>query len=183
MAKRRRRRSEGDMGGVIYPTFHREAQARAAGGGIEVAEPERVAPGQSRAFMDADGRPSRPWRVVDTLMVLERRGAITAEQRGAGERFRAMFEMAGLAGVSAAPMVRRDGGDATRALDMRISAGREVDRACRALGRTGPIVVALVDIVGRGMGMRAWEQRERVRNGMAAFLVAEALAILVDELP
>src|SRR6059058_6096652 len=45
---------------------------------------------------DVNGQPSRPYRAVDTLAVMERRGSITAGMRQAGEDFRARFAVAQL---------------------------------------------------------------------------------------
>ena len=49
-----------------------------------------------RAIGDAAGQPSRPYRAVDTLAIMERRGSITAGMRQAGEDFRARFATAQL---------------------------------------------------------------------------------------
>src|SRR5437899_13102718 len=53
-----------------------------------------VEPTPERA--DESGRPSRPYRAVDTLAVMERRGSITGGMRQAGEDFRARFAVAQL---------------------------------------------------------------------------------------
>jgi len=45
---------------------------------------------------DSSGRPSRPYRFVDTLAAMERRGSITAGMRQAGEDFRDRFAIAQL---------------------------------------------------------------------------------------
>jgi hypothetical protein len=45
---------------------------------------------------DNSGGPARPYRVVDTVAVMERRGSITAGMRRAGEDFRACFKTAQL---------------------------------------------------------------------------------------
>src|SRR5438477_13147738 len=44
-----------------------------------------------RAISDSSGRPARPYRFVDTLAVMERRGSITPGMRQAGEDFRDCF--------------------------------------------------------------------------------------------
>src|SRR5882724_10538106 len=49
-----------------------------------------------RPIADESGRPSRPYRAVDTLAVMERRGSITGGMRQAGEDFRARFAVAQL---------------------------------------------------------------------------------------
>src|SRR5207253_5496942 len=50
--------------------------------------PERLRQGRveqlDRSIADAAGRPGRPYRAVDTLMVMERRGSISAGMRQAG---------------------------------------------------------------------------------------------------
>ena len=48
------------------------------------------------AISDTSGRPGRPYRFVDTLAVMERRGSITAGMRQAGEDFRNRFAIAQL---------------------------------------------------------------------------------------
>ncbi len=57
-------------------------------------------------FADATGAPSRPWRAIDILGALDQHGAITAEMRQAGERFRAQFRAAHLDPLRAADMAR-----------------------------------------------------------------------------
>jgi hypothetical protein len=49
-----------------------------------------------RPIGDDAGRPARPYRSVDTLAIMERRGTITAAMRQAGEDFRARFATAQL---------------------------------------------------------------------------------------
>jgi len=49
-----------------------------------------------RPIGDNSGRPARPYRAIDTLAVMERRGSITAAMRQAGENFRARFMTAQL---------------------------------------------------------------------------------------
>lgn len=62
--------------------------------------PERLRHGPveriERPIGDAAGRPARPYRAVDTLASMERRGSITAAMRQAGEDFRARFARAHL---------------------------------------------------------------------------------------
>jgi hypothetical protein len=70
-----------------------------------VPTPERSAHGiverLDRTISDASGRPARPYRLVDTLAVMERRGSITAGMRQAGEDFRNCFAVAQLDPLSA----------------------------------------------------------------------------------
>ena len=64
-----------------------------------------------RSIGDSSGRPARPYRAIDTLAVMERRGSITAAMRQAGENFRARFMTAQLDPLSAFDLSRpRAGG-------------------------------------------------------------------------
>ena len=54
-----------------------------------------------RPIGDEAGRPARPYRAVDTLAIMERRGTITAGMRQAGEDFRVRFATAQLDPLSA----------------------------------------------------------------------------------
>ena len=62
--------------------------------------PERLRQGRverlERPIADAAGHPARPYRAVDTLALMERRGSITAAMRQAGEDFRTRFAVAQL---------------------------------------------------------------------------------------
>jgi hypothetical protein len=60
-----------------------------------------------RAIGDEAGRPARPYRAVDTLAIMERRGTITAGMRQAGEDFRACFATAQLDPLSAFDISRQ----------------------------------------------------------------------------
>src|SRR5690348_7503543 len=59
-----------------------------------------------RAISDASGRASRPYRFIDTLAVMERRGSITAGMRQAGEDFRDCFAVAQLEPLTAFDLSR-----------------------------------------------------------------------------
>ena len=50
----------------------------------------------ARPIADEAGRSARPYRMVDTLLRMERRGSITAALREAGEEFRLRFVAAQL---------------------------------------------------------------------------------------
>src|ERR1700732_3308924 len=54
-----------------------------------------------RTIGDSAGHPSRPYRAVDTLAIMQRRGSITAGMRQAGEDFRDWFAVAQLDPLSA----------------------------------------------------------------------------------
>lgn len=182
MGKRRRTAPALQNESIIPPTLERAAQARAAGLAIEAAEAERTARGGGRAFTDAEGRPSRPWRVVDTLTAMERAGSITGEERQAGERFRALFEISGRAGASATRIEPRSaGGDQASAIERRVAAGRALAEAARILHAPGPLHSIVVEVVGLGMSCSAWDRAHKCREGRASAMVSEALAILARE--
>src|SRR5438105_3610510 len=71
--------------------------------------PERQRQGRverlTQPITDAAGHPAQPYRAVDTLMVMERRGSITAAMRQVGEDFRARFAVAQLDPVARARSV------------------------------------------------------------------------------
>ena len=64
-----------------------------------------------RAIGDTSRRPGRPYRFVDTLAVMERRGSITAGMRQAGEDFRDRFAVAQLDPLRAFDLSRPRVGD------------------------------------------------------------------------
>ncbi len=164
---------------VIPPTVER---ARHAEHGIEVAEPERTERGGGRAYTDAEGRPSRPWRVVDTLAAMERAGSIDGGQRAAGERFRALYEIAGLAGIGAAPLDRAPGGGGgDGGIQRRVDAGRAVAAALERLGGRGPLASIAIDILGLGQALGAWDRIHHQRSGRASAMLRDALDILARE--
>jgi hypothetical protein len=59
-----------------------------------------------RPIGDNSGRPARPYRAIDTLAVMERRGSITPAMRQAGENFRTRFMTAQLDPLSAFDLSR-----------------------------------------------------------------------------
>lgn len=89
---------------------------------------------------DDAGRPARPYRAVDTLAIMERRGTITSAMRQAGEDFRACFATAQLDPLSAfdisRPRIdRRPGLGSSEEPGSRIEKAREaVWRAILAVG-------------------------------------------------
>ncbi|HMD64377.1 MAG TPA: hypothetical protein VKF83_10435, partial [Stellaceae bacterium] len=55
---------------------------------------------------DSAGAIGRPFRAVDTLAAMERRGTITASMRHAAEKFRGLFRVARLDPLHAASLFR-----------------------------------------------------------------------------
>src|SRR6266404_4936774 len=96
-----------------------------------------------RSIGDNSGRPARPYRAIDTLAVMERRGSITTAMRQAGENFRARFMTAQLDPLSAFDISRPRAGRHSsfrsgEELGFRIDNAREaVWRAFLAVGGLG----------------------------------------------
>lgn len=169
---RRKPKQQADPAAGIAPTPERIQQAE---GAVERAEPERRGQG-TRQFLDARGEPGAPWRVVDVLATMERLGSIDANERAAGERYRACYERAGHAGASAAKLIRIGGGDG--GLEARIRAGQALAEAKRLLGGRGPLVAVCDAVLGEGQTLRAYDAACGRRKGRAAAMLVEALAIL-----
>jgi uncharacterized protein DUF6456 len=92
-------------------------KTRVAEAGI-VPTPERFQRGlverPERPIADEAGRSARPYRAVDTLAMMERRGSITAAMRQAGEDFRGRFAAAHLDPLRALDYSRPRDGAAAR---------------------------------------------------------------------
>jgi hypothetical protein len=74
-----------------------------------IPTPERARRGVElldKAIADDEGRPSQPYRSIDILGALHRRGAITAEMREAGEEFQNQFRLAQIDSLTAADLMR-----------------------------------------------------------------------------
>jgi hypothetical protein len=84
---------------IVKRPEKREPENQEQGGDLGPT-PERLQHGpveaMPRAIADSLGRLSRPYRAVDTLQIMERRGSITPAMRQAGEDFRARFTVAQL---------------------------------------------------------------------------------------
>jgi hypothetical protein len=72
--------------------------------------PERLQHGPverlDRAIADEDGRPARPYRGLDTLALMLRRGTISPAMHQAAEDFRALFHRASLDPLRAPDLAR-----------------------------------------------------------------------------
>lgn len=116
-----------------------------------------------RPIADESGRPARPYRAVDTLATMERRGSITARMRQAGEDFRARFATAQLDPLRAPDWSRlRVGGSsgfrAENGPGLRIERARDVVwRAILAVGGIGsPAGSCLWHVVGWERSLKEW---------------------------
>lgn len=129
--------------------------------------PERLRQGPIErlpgALPDADGRPSRPYRAVDTLVIMERRGSITGGMRQAGEDFRASFTIAHLDPLRALDLRQFHFADASarpqrEAPGLRIEvARRAVWRAIQAVGGiASPAGSCLWHVLGWQQSLKEW---------------------------
>jgi hypothetical protein len=88
------------------PQFHETGDVKPTSERHHHGPVERV----DRPIADDLGRPARPYRAIDTLAAMERRGTITARMRQAGEEFRASFAAAQLDPLQAFDLSRARAG-------------------------------------------------------------------------
>ena len=142
-----------------------------------------------RPIADEKGRPSRPYRAIDILGAMERRGSITGGMRQAGEDFRARFTIAQLDPLRAPDWSRpRERGTARFTADepgARIEGAREaVWCAIQAVG--GPVSPAgscLWHVVGWEQSLKEWALGQgwggrRVTQEAASGILIAALGAL-----
>ena len=114
------------------------------------------------AIADEAGRPARPYRTTDTLLVMERRGTITRAMRQAAEDFRAIFRAAALDPLRAPDLNRVPGVGRALTLGERGGAAREkVWAALTALGGIqSPAGSCVWHVVGCEWTLKDWALRE-----------------------
>ena len=142
------------------------------------------------AIGDAAGHPSRPYRAVDTLAIMQRRGSITVGMRQAGEDFRARFALAHLDPLRAVDLSRlrlgerslRPEGDGPA---LRIEAARgAVWRAIQAVGGiASPAGSCLWHVLGWERSLKEWALQQgwsgrRVSQESASGILIAALGAL-----
>lgn len=156
--------------------------------------PERLTHGVverlERPIADESGRPARPYRAVDTLAAMERRGSITAGMRQAGEDFRARFATAQLDPLRTPDWSRpRDGGSSRFSTadepGFRIEGARgAVWRAILSVGGLGsPAGSCLWHVVGWERTLKEWALEQgwngrRVSQEAASGILIAALGAL-----
>ena len=143
-----------------------------------------------RPIADESGRPARPYRAVDTLATMERRGSITAGMRQAGEDFRARFATAQLDPLRAPDWSRLRVGISSRfragdGPGLRIEGARDVVwRAILAVGGIGsPAGSCLWHVVGWERSLKEWALEQgwsgrRVSQEAASGILIAALGAL-----
>jgi hypothetical protein len=170
----------------------RRRQAR-VGANDPSINPERLQHGPievSPVIADEAGRPSRPYRAVDTLAIMERRGSITASMRQAGEDFRRRFALAQLDPLRALDLARLSLGDKPTRRDehapgLRAEAARSaVWRAIKAAGGiASPAGSCLWHVAGWERSLKEWAQEQgwsgrRVSQEAASGILIAALGAL-----
>ena len=115
------------------------------------------------AIADEGGRPSRPYRRVDLLGWLARKGTITPEMRQAGEDFHALFQRASLDPLRAPDLARTPHLGARR-LDRSESQEAAREKLSRALAAVGglssPAGSCLWFVVGCENSIKDWALRQ-----------------------
>jgi hypothetical protein len=140
-------------------------RARPSGEGI-APTPERWRRGEvealPHAIQDEAGRPARPYRRIDTLAVMTRKGTISAAMRQAGEDFHALFMRAALEPLRAADLTRLPHGAAKHDLsETQFEARRRVWRTLERVGGiASPAGSCLWHVVGCEWSVKDWALRE-----------------------
>ena len=139
---------------------------------------------------DAAGHPSRPYRAVYTLAMMQRRGSITAGMRQAGDDFRARFALAQLDPLRALDPSHLRLGERRPRPDndgpaLRIEAARTaVWRAIQAVGGiASPAGSCLWHVVGWERSLKEWALEQgwsgrRVSQESASGILVAALGAL-----
>lgn len=174
------------------PRIAKSGHVARVGDGGPTAERLRHGPVErlEQAIADPAGRPSRPYRAVDTLAIMERRGSITAGMRQAGEDFRARFAVAQLDPLRALDLShQRLGGRSLRpdgdGPGQRIEAARTaVWRAIQAVGGiASPAGSCLWHVIGWERSLKEWAIEQgwsgrRVSQESASGILIAALGVL-----
>ena len=115
-----------------------------------------------RAIADETGRPARPYRVTDTLLMMERRGSISAAMRQAAEDFRAAFHAAALDPLAAADLHRLPRSNRElQVTEHQAEARKRVWSALAALGGfASPAGSCVWHVVGAEWTLKEWALRE-----------------------
>lgn len=170
--KARRKRMPGYAADVIAPTPERAQHDPV----------ERI----GKQILDADGNIGNPFRTVDVLAIMLRRGTITALMEKAGRQFRDDFDLGCLYGIRAAQLVRIGSGSSGDAMAVSQQSARDRvhDAMAIAGGRTSPAGSCMWHILGEGMHVEEWAKAEGwkgrplMRETASGILIA-ALGMLV----
>ena len=111
---------------------------------------------------DEAGRVGRPYRSVDTLATMQRKGTISAEMRQAAEDFHALFMLAQLEPLRALDLTRLPQGIGELPLSLRqAEAKKRIGRALDALGGSAsPAGSCVWHVVGCAWSLKDWALRQ-----------------------
>lgn len=175
------------------PRQHR-AKAKDTAQGEERPTSERTQHGPVErlpgTIADAAGNPSRPYRAVDTLAIMERRGSISSGMRQAGEDFRARFAIAQLDPLRALDLSHLRLGERGPRPD-REGPGQRIEAARTAVWRTiqavggiaSPAGSCLWHVLGWERSVKEWALEQgwsgrRVSQEAASGILVAALGAL-----
>lgn len=173
MARRRKRKTKAGQSGLpamVLPTPERLAQSP--------VEPP------VRQIADAKGEIGAPFRGVDWLTLMARRGVVTDSMHAAGERFSGDFRLALLDPVRAIRLDRPRAAPGAITQDLSdgvLGARRRVANARRALGGAGsPCERAAWHVLGFGHTIAEWCRTDggRMRADTAKGILVGALGVL-----
>ncbi len=138
-----------------------------------------------RQTLDARGAIGAPYRALDWLELMERRGAISPEMRAGGDRYASDFRAAHLDPLRALridrPRIEHPHGPPSAPAAEALSARGRIQAAQRALGGPGsPCERAAWHVLGFGRSVAEWCREEGgwLRQETAKGIVIGALAVL-----
>lgn len=129
---------------------------------VQLPTPERLRKHKieiaQEQIQDANQGIGRPFRIIDVLTLLERRGTITKSMKVAGDRFRDDYDLAALDPLKAADPSRIPGlpsnPDYSRSM---MEARDRVWKAFQALGGKGSLLADCMEwVVGRQRSIAGW---------------------------
>lgn len=178
--------------GKMAAQFSRKPAPQRDGDAAPTPERQQHGPVErlEQPIADLSGQPGRPYRAIDTLAMMERRGSITAGMRQAGEDFRARFAVAQLDPLRAIDLSHLRLGERGVRPDragpgLRIEAARAaVWRAIQSVGGLGsPAGSCLWHVLGWECSVKEWALEQgwsgrRVSQESAAGILIAALGAL-----
>ncbi len=173
MARRRTKKTKASQSGI--PAITLPTRERMAHGPVEPP---------ARQVMDARGEIGAPFRGVDWLTLMARRGVVSEAMRAAGERFSDDFRLSLLDPVRAVRLDRPRAAPGAAVQDLSdgvLGARRRVANARRALGGAGsPCERAAWHVLGFGHTVAEWCRADggRMRADTAKGILVGALGVL-----
>jgi hypothetical protein len=139
----------------------------------------------NKSIADEHGRPCQPYRSIDILSAMHRRGSITDEMRQAGDDFQALFRQAQLDPLQAADMSRTIVSGTIHDIPAyRIECAREsVWQTVTSIGSPGGS--CLYHVLGLEWSLSRWATEQgfngkRVSTDAAPMVLITALGVLTN---